>query len=71
MELSRNMAGNVHQQASCGNAGVFNPLAPRATYVNPFNPCMPDVNSRTCQRHPNIGSGYAPFIADFEPFVLN
>jgi hypothetical protein len=71
MELSRNMAGNTHIQANCGDAGVYDPLIAATAYVNPFNPCLPDRNSRTCQRHPIIGSGYAPFIADFEPFVLN
>jgi hypothetical protein len=32
---------------------------------------MPDRYSRTCQRHPIIGASFAPFIANFEPFVLN
>ena len=39
--------------------------------MNPFNPCLPDIYSRTCQRHPIIGQSYAPFIADWEPLVLN
>jgi hypothetical protein len=71
MELSRNMAGNTHMQASCGEVGLYDPAIPDKAYVNPFNPCLPDVNSRTCQRHPMIGSGYAPFIANFQPFILN
>ena len=71
MELSRNMAGNTPMQASCGEEGVYNPAIPAKAYVNPFNPCLPDRNSRTCQRHPMIGSGYAPFLADYEPFILN
>ena len=29
--------------------------------VNPFNPCLPDTWSRTCQRHPAIADGTAPF----------
>jgi hypothetical protein len=71
MELSRNMAGDTPIQNGCGNAGTYDAAIPLATYVNPFNPCMPDVDSRTCQRHPVIGAGYAPFIPNFEPFVLN
>ena len=73
MELSRNMAGNTPIQESCGNAGVHvaPPAIPWRTYVNPFNPCMPDRYSRTCERHPNIGGGYAPFLPNFEPFVLH
>jgi hypothetical protein len=29
--------------------------------VNPFNPCLPDVASRTCQRHPSLSTAGAPF----------
>ncbi len=29
--------------------------------VNPFNPCLPMTNSRTCDRHPGINNGGAPF----------
>jgi hypothetical protein len=71
MELSRNMAGAVPINAVCGGDGTFNPGAPAKTYVNPFNPCLPDARSRTCQRHPVIGAGYAPFSDEYEPFVSN
>jgi hypothetical protein len=29
--------------------------------VNPFNPCLPATNSRTCASHPSISSAGAPF----------
>ena len=29
--------------------------------VHPFNPCMPFIDSRTCPRHIDLGSRYAPF----------
>ena len=64
------MAG-ASVQAHHSTAGVYDPAIPAKAYVNPFNPCMPDVQSRTCQRHPIIGASYAPFIANFEPFILN
>ena len=40
--------------------------------VNPYNPCLPYVDSRTCERHPAIESPYAPFDpAAPNYFVLN
>jgi hypothetical protein len=71
MELSRNMAGDVAQQAGCGGTGVYNAAAPATTWVNPFNPCLPDALSRTCQRHPVMNAPYAPFKSDWIPLVLN
>jgi hypothetical protein len=72
MELSRNMAGDLPIQNSCyvGSSPAL-PRTPHKTYVNPFNPCLPDVDSRTCQRHPSIGQAYPPFDADWKPHVLN
>jgi hypothetical protein len=71
MELSRNMAGDVPRNGSCAGAGTFNAAAPWKTYVNPFNPCLPDQSSRTCQRHPMMAAPYAPFIANWKPIVRN
>lgn len=70
MELSRNMAGNVAPNATCGNTGLYAP-PPVQALVNPFNPCLPDINSRTCQRHPMVGAGYAPFKSPWEPLIRN
>jgi hypothetical protein len=72
MELSRNMAGNRPIQLSC-SVGNTPALAPGDlnTWVNPFNPCLPDVESRTCQRHPQIGLAYPPFDADWKRHILN
>lgn len=30
-------------------------------WVNPFNPCLPDFNSRVCSLHPPIADPWAPF----------
>jgi hypothetical protein len=70
-ELSRNMAGNWPRNGVCGGNATYDPAAPAEAYVNPFNPCLPDVQSRTCQRHPQIGGGsaYAPYIAQWEPKI--
>jgi hypothetical protein len=77
MELSRNMAGNFPFATGANgcNTGsaVFNPAiwSNRQALVNPFNPCLPDRNSRTCPRHPTIGEVYPPFDPEWNPFVLN
>jgi hypothetical protein len=72
MELSRNLAGDFVVQAPCGDpdAAPYVPL-PAKALVNPFNPCLPDPYSRTCMRHPVIGSGIPPFDSDWEPKILN
>jgi hypothetical protein len=70
MELSRNMAGDVAIQAGCGGTGIYLG-GPDTTWVNPFNPCLPDINSRTCPRHPEMNTPYAPFKRDWIPLVLN
>ena len=73
MEISRNMAGDYPIQARhCDSSkATFDPSVPVQALVHPFNPCLPDVNSRTCQRHPQLGQKYPPFDPDWEPFVLN
>jgi hypothetical protein len=73
-ELSRVAAGGSLQGAckpATGQTGDANPWAHLGVYVNPYNPCLPNPASRTCPRHPAMGLGYAPFKADWAPFVLN
>ena len=36
-------------------------LSRTSYWVNPYNPCLPDYNSRTCPLHPPMTSPYAPF----------
>jgi hypothetical protein len=78
MELSRNDAsgglgvqGQLCAPAS-GAVGYANPMSmiPRP-WVNPYNPCLPDRNSRSCPLHPLIGQAYPPFINDWKPYILN
>jgi hypothetical protein len=72
MELSRNMAGNIARQGNC-DPGAAPALSrtPYETWVNPFNPCLPDPWSRTCQRHPAMDSTYPPIDPQWKPHVLN
>jgi hypothetical protein len=77
MELSRVAASHRPNQSGgqvCTPAsGEVPDAAVPAGRVNPFNPCLPDPNSRTCEQHPVIGnSAYAPYTADGPKyFVLN
>jgi hypothetical protein len=66
MELSRYAASHYFDgKGSCTPIDDLDPKAPRHPdaygRVNPFNPCLPAVWSRTCNRHPAFGEAGAPF----------
>jgi hypothetical protein len=69
MELDRVAAGGT-PQGSCGNPVGTPNSDPMDVYVNPFNPCLPYIDSRTCLRHPAFESPPAPFGADTKLYVL-
>jgi hypothetical protein len=61
MELSRNMASGraFDDPKTDKNGGI---AAPDFGRVQPFNPCEPDIHSRTCPRYQPLGAtGWAPF----------
>ena len=73
-EMSRNAASGHPILNSCDDKDAIK--YPRNDpsdmgRVNPFNPCLPDPNARTCSLHPGLGgAAAAPF--DGSPyFVLN
>jgi hypothetical protein len=70
MELSRNMAANAYPQAGCGNSTTGLAGHPRAGFVQPFNPCLPDRDSRTCERHPQLTKLYPPFDAQYSNYEI-
>jgi len=37
---------------------------PAIAFVNPFNPCLPHTQSRTCPRYIDISKAFAPFAKD-------
>ena len=68
-ELSRNAASGHLIIHSCSDKdGIKH--APDSGRVNPFNPCLPNANARTCVRHPGLGVTPAPFD-ESDYFVLN
>jgi hypothetical protein len=69
-ERDRNMAGNAPIQKGCGQTPDTESGAAMKTFVNPFNPCLPDAGSRTCPVHPDIGVGYPPYMNEWKKYVL-
>jgi hypothetical protein len=73
MEISRRAASGRPLQGNCRVEGgaTQDTTAPQG-WVNPFNPCLPDVDSRACTRHPEFGTLPAP-VDQLKPgyFVLN
>jgi hypothetical protein len=37
------------------------PGRPAEGFLNPFNPCLPHLKSRACNRHPSLDNPWAPF----------
>jgi hypothetical protein len=65
MELSRFAAASPlrSMEGGCGATVVPSSTDPERGFVNPFNPCLPYIESRTCTRHPGFGGVPAPFDA--------
>ena len=63
MELSRFAAASHVRGVDgvCGSTDGGSGPTPARGRVNPYNPCLPYIDSRTCSRHPDIKSKYAPF----------
>ena len=39
--------------------------------MNPFNPCLPNPYSPTCERHPVLGgAGYAPYNDNGDKYLV-
>jgi hypothetical protein len=71
-ELSRNAASGRAVVGSCNEEGALEDPLPSNGVVNPFNPCLPYTDSRTCERHPALGNLYFPFDSEAPYYqVLN
>jgi len=68
MECSRNMASGDPEDPRPTDADP--PAHPAESFVNPFNPCLPHVRSRTCNRFPSLSSPWAPFNAEDTYFYV-
>jgi len=60
MECSRTLAAHTGQDAM--DAEDPQPGLNAAGFVNPFNPCLPHLRSRTCKTFVTIGDPWAPFV---------
>jgi hypothetical protein len=71
-ELSRNAASGFPPQGGCKPVdGAVENAAPARAYVNPFNPCLPFADSRTCERHPAFDNLPAGLDPEAKLYVLN
>jgi IPT/TIG domain len=72
MELSRADAATPDRSQSgvCGDDSGVAVEAPTRGRVNPFNPCLPYVDSRTCTRHPSIEKPFAPFDPNAPNYLI-
>jgi IPT/TIG domain len=59
MECSRLLASGL--AADSGDAEEPRDNLPAKGFVNPFNPCLPHIESRTCPQYVELGGGFAPF----------
>jgi hypothetical protein len=86
MELSRSDAsrvGGIGLYDAKGGIECMEPVVPPGTptpvqrhadrygRVNPYNPCMPAIWSRTCERHHDINGDSAPFDESANWYSLN
>jgi hypothetical protein len=58
MECQRSLAAGV---ASYDDPANPPPAHPATGFVNPFNPCLPHINSRTCKKIVPFENAWAPF----------
>jgi hypothetical protein len=59
-EMSRNAASGHPIILVCNSEGAVE-YGTDPGRVNPFNPCLPNINARTCTRHPGLEGAAAPF----------
>ena len=71
MECSRNSASGRPYDPRVPPPPSANP-APLKGFVDPFNPCKPSIQSRTCNNKPSLSAPWGPFNAeDKNYFVWN
>jgi hypothetical protein len=68
MECSRVLATGLPQDPADEDRG--DPLRPWIGFVNPFNPCLPHIRSRTCKRILPTESPWAPFNPEDEYYLI-
>ena len=71
MELSRSMAARPVPVRLMWRRRHLRRDGLGPSYVNPFNPCLPDVRSARASATRSWAQAYAPFIDHWQPFILN
>ena len=68
MECSRMLAADIAMDAP--SVTTPPPGRPAEGFVNPFNPCLPSTTSRSCNQHPALAGGWAPYAGDAADFYF-
>jgi hypothetical protein len=68
MECSRILASGLPADPPAEEQG--DPNRPWQGFVNPFNPCLPHVKSRTCKRIVPVDNAWAPFNPEDEYYLI-
>jgi hypothetical protein len=68
MECSRVLASGLAKDPADEKQG--DETRPWKGFVNPFNPCLPHVKSRTCKRIVPVDSPWAPFNQEDEYYLI-
>jgi hypothetical protein len=68
MECSRVLASSLPADPPDEEQG--DGTRPWKGFVNPFNPCLPHVKSRTCKRIVPVNNAWAPFNPDDEYYLI-
>jgi len=68
MECSRAMAAAIGEDPA--DLDIAPPGRPWKGFVNPFNPCLPHVKSRSCKRIVPVQGAWAPFNPDDEYYLI-
>jgi hypothetical protein len=73
MELSRNAASGFVDWAAMTCKKKDTAVKHGSAYgrTNPFNPCLPYTDSRTCTQHPGLNGASAPFDGSDNWYALN
>ena len=68
MECSRILAAG--EAADPADEEQGDPNRPWVGFVNPFNPCLPHIKSRTCKRLVPTDAPWAPFNPEDEYYLI-
>ena len=70
LKLARDALAAGRSPADLIDEEQGDPHRPWKGFVNPFNPCLPHVKSRTCKRIVSMDERWAPFNPEDEYYLI-